>query len=36
MADLGNPARVIDTLVRNRIEPAWLTEMRSLQGQDAW
>jgi hypothetical protein len=26
-ADLGNPKRVIDTLVRNRIEPAWLEEM---------
>lgn len=29
-ADLGNPARVVDTLVRNRIEPAWLTEMQAL------
>ena len=28
-ADLGNPTRVIDTLTRNNIEPAWLTEMRS-------
>jgi len=27
-ADLGNPERVIDTLVRNRIEPAWLNDMR--------
>jgi mannose-1-phosphate guanylyltransferase len=27
--DLGNPARVIDTLTRNNIEPAWLSEMRS-------
>ena len=27
--DLGNPTRVIDTLTRNDIEPAWLTEMRS-------
>jgi mannose-1-phosphate guanylyltransferase len=26
--DLGNPARVIDTLTRNNIEPAWLSEMR--------
>jgi mannose-1-phosphate guanylyltransferase len=26
-ADLGNPRRVIDTLVRNRIEPPWLSEM---------
>jgi len=25
--DLGNPRRVIDTLVRNRIEPPWLSEM---------
>lgn len=32
-ADLGNPARVIDTLVRNRIEPAWLNEMRLLEKQ---
>ena len=28
-ADLGNPARVIDTLTRNNIEPAWLAGMRS-------
>jgi len=28
-ADLGNPTRVIDTLTRNDIEPAWLSEMRS-------
>jgi mannose-1-phosphate guanylyltransferase len=27
--DLGNPTRVIDTLTRNNIEPAWLSEMRS-------
>jgi len=27
-ADLGNQARVIDTLDRNNIEPAWLREMR--------
>ena len=26
-ADLGNPSRVIDTLVRNRIEADWLDEM---------
>jgi mannose-1-phosphate guanylyltransferase len=26
-ADLGNPRRVIDTLVRNHIEPRWLSEM---------
>jgi mannose-1-phosphate guanylyltransferase len=26
--DLGNPTRVIDTLIRNNIEPAWLSEMR--------
>ena len=26
--DLGSPDRVIDTLVRNQIEPAWLTEIR--------
>jgi mannose-1-phosphate guanylyltransferase len=25
--DLGNPRRVIDTLLRNRIEPPWLSEM---------
>jgi mannose-1-phosphate guanylyltransferase len=30
-ADLGNPERVIDTLVRNRIEPAWLSEMRLIE-----
>ena len=27
-ADLGNPTHVVDTLVRNSIEPAWLSEMR--------
>ena len=27
VADLGNPARVVDTLTRNRIEPAWLREI---------
>jgi mannose-1-phosphate guanylyltransferase len=27
-ADLGNQARVIDTLDRNRLEPDWLREMR--------
>jgi mannose-1-phosphate guanylyltransferase len=27
-ADLGNEARVIDTLERNKIEPAWLREIR--------
>jgi mannose-1-phosphate guanylyltransferase len=27
-ADLGNPTRVIDTLVQNSIEPAWLSAMR--------
>jgi Helix-turn-helix domain len=27
-ADLGNPDRVIDTLIQNRIEPEWLREMR--------
>jgi mannose-1-phosphate guanylyltransferase len=30
-ADLGNQARVIDTLDRNNIEPDWLREMRALQ-----
>jgi mannose-1-phosphate guanylyltransferase len=28
-ADLGNPTRVMDTLTRHDIEPAWLSEMRS-------
>ncbi len=32
-ADLGNPSRVVDTLVRNRIETGWLSEL--LVGQDA-
>ncbi len=27
-ADLGNPTRVVDTMVRNRIDPAWLTDYR--------
>src|SRR5258708_36922993 len=27
-ADLGNPGRVIETLVENKIEPDWLGEMR--------
>jgi mannose-1-phosphate guanylyltransferase len=27
-ADLGNPARVVNTLVQNRIEPEWLLKMR--------
>ncbi len=27
-ADLGNPDRVIETLVENKIEPEWLREMR--------
>jgi mannose-1-phosphate guanylyltransferase len=30
-ADLGNQARVIDTLDRNNIEPDWLRQMRELQ-----
>jgi mannose-1-phosphate guanylyltransferase len=30
-ADLGNPTRVIDTLVRGRVEPAWLREMQALE-----
>lgn len=29
-ADLGSPARLISTLVRNRIEPAWLSKMRTV------
>jgi len=29
-ADLGNPARVIETLDRNELEPDWLREMRRL------
>ena len=27
-ADLGNPARVMETLERNSIEPDWLREMK--------
>jgi hypothetical protein len=34
-ADLGNPDRVIDTLVRNRIEPAWLSGLRSRETDSA-
>jgi hypothetical protein len=30
-ADLGDPERVIDRLIRNRIEPAWLNEMRLIE-----
>ena len=30
-ADLGNPDRVLDTLARNRIKPAWLIEMQALE-----
>ncbi len=33
-ADLGTPERVIDTLVRNRIEPGWLNEMRLVAGDE--
>jgi len=29
-ADLGNPVRVIETLVRNRIVPSWLRKMRDV------
>ncbi len=29
-ADLGNPVRVIETLIRNRIVPAWLRKMRGV------
>jgi len=29
-ADLGNPVRVIETLIRNRIEPSWLRKIRDL------
>ena len=29
-ADLGNPVRVIDTLIRNRIVPSWLRKMRDV------
>jgi mannose-1-phosphate guanylyltransferase len=35
-ADLGNPARVIDTLVRNRIEPVWLSQVRDLEKQQCF
>jgi hypothetical protein len=31
--DLGNPARVVETLVRNRIEPAWLSQVRDMEKQ---
>jgi hypothetical protein len=27
-ADLGSPRRVVETLMRNRIEPSWLRKMR--------
>jgi mannose-1-phosphate guanylyltransferase len=30
--DLGNPSRVIETLVQNRIEPAWLTDVANAAG----
>jgi mannose-1-phosphate guanylyltransferase len=29
-ADLGNPGRVIETLIRNRIVPSWLRKMRDV------
>ena len=29
-ADLGNPVRVIETLIRNRIVPSWLRKMREV------
>jgi mannose-1-phosphate guanylyltransferase len=29
-ADLGNPVRVIETLIRNRIVPSWLCKMRDV------
>ena len=29
-ADLGNPVRVIETLIRNRIEPSWLRKIRDV------
>ena len=29
-ADLGNPVRVIETLIRNRIVPSWLRKMRDV------
>jgi mannose-1-phosphate guanylyltransferase len=31
-ADLGNPKRVIDTLVRQRIEPAWMRGLGHVEG----
>jgi hypothetical protein len=31
-ADLGNPVRVIETLMRNRIVPSWLRKMRDVPG----
>jgi hypothetical protein len=34
-ADLGNPARVIDTLARHGIEPEWLTNMRAAMRRPA-
>jgi hypothetical protein len=34
-ADHGNPERVIDTLVRNRIEPAWMNQMRLVAGAES-
>jgi hypothetical protein len=33
-ADLGNPHRVIGTLVRNRIEPTWLSDTTSVEWGD--
>jgi hypothetical protein len=29
-ADFGNPVRVIETLIRNRIAPSWLRKMRDV------
>jgi len=29
-ADLGNPVRVIETLIRNRIVPSWLVKIRDV------
>jgi len=29
-ADLGNPVRVIETLMRNRIVPSWLCKIRDV------
>ena len=36
--DLGNPNRVLDTLARERIAPAWLESIRGLdaRGELAW